>query len=234
MEAIILAGGLGTRLKEVVGQRPKALALINGRPFLDLLFKQLESFHMISKVVLALGVGAEAIIAHCKEKKDVDFSIENTPLGTGGALLYALNKVKTEPFLVINGDSYLDFSLEKLLMQHGNLQADMTLACVEVSNSSRFGALNFDSKTKRLYGFAEKERQKTQQGWINAGVYLMNRALLNSFPHRFPLSFEREVIPALLKKEVMVYSCSGLFVDIGTKESYFAAQHILKGVFHGN
>ena len=229
MDAIILAGGLGTRLRKVVPDLPKPLAPIGGRPFLDILLAQLGSFEEISSVVLSVGYQAEKIITAYSERKNVAFSVENAPLGTGGGLREALEQCQSEEVLVLNGDSYLDFSLAKLLKKYKNGSADLMIACRRVEDCSRYGHIQFDQESHRIWAFEEKTEQACP-GWINAGVYLMKRNLLLDYSRGTPLSLEKDILPKLLEKQVFGYLSSGLFIDIGTEETYLQAEKMLIGV----
>lgn len=214
-DCIILAGGLGTRLKETVPDLPKPLAPIRGRPFLDILLSQLQPLPL-KKIILAIGYKAEHIQAYYKDT--VQFSIEEQPLGTAGALFQALKKTTTPYVLVLNGDSYLEFSFPD--MQKPG--ADLVIACIERENGSRFGQIAVDQEG-RIRAFTEKS--SCTSGLVNGGIYWMRRDLLQDFPHAF--SLEKEVFPAILDRQVFASICRGKFIDIGTKESFFEAQKIL-------
>lgn len=233
MECIILAGGLGTRLREVVADVPKPLAPIEEIPFLAYLFAQLATFPEITRVILAVGYRAEALEAYVKDLKlpfALSLSREGRPLGTGGALLQAMALCKGSTFLVLNGDSFLDFALTPFLAHHRQLKGSMTLCSQEVEEVERFGALEFDARTFRLGLFGEKARRG--RGWINLGIYLMERELLSVLAPLGPaFSLEQEGFPLLLEKGVFCYPCVGVFCDIGTKESYAEAPFRLKSAF---
>lgn len=225
IDAILLTGGLGTRLAQTVPHLPKALAPIQGTPFLQLLFEQLHASGLISKIILALGYKASAIQSYCQSLPyPIEFSIETTPLGTGGAILHALSKTTSSTLLVMNGDSFFDLSLSSFLAFHREQQSDFTIACREVEDASRYGAVEFDSR-QRIVSFSEKS-QSVKPGWINAGLYLIEKRVLSPFPHS-SLSLEKEIFPCLLTKKLFAYPHSGVFIDIGTQNSYFEAQEIL-------
>ncbi|MFA5250814.1 MAG: sugar phosphate nucleotidyltransferase [Parachlamydiales bacterium] len=240
MECIILAGGLGTRLKKTVPDLPKPLAPVNDQPFLALLLKQLAAFKKpkISKVILAVGYKAEAVQA-CFQKKfypfELLFSRESLPLGTGGALKKALSLCTQETVLALNGDSYLAFDPEKLFLAHSEKQADITLAYTEITEASRYGRLVLDP-AERILSFQEKPSQNTvlkpANGKINGGVYLIQKQILEQLPFKENQAFslEKEAFPIFLKKRFFACFASGIFIDIGTPESYLKAQQILKGI----
>lgn len=230
MEAIILAGGFGTRLQEVVSDVPKPLAPICGYPFLDILFSQLKTCEGISKIILAVGYKAHLIVSHCE--KHIPplphlYSFETSPLGTGGALRKAIEFASSSDVLVMNGDSYLDFSWEAFLQTHEKSKADMTIACLKVKDVSRYGQICFDPATGQIKEFVEKGKS-AGEGWINGGVYLLKRELFMEMPTGVPFSLEVDGMPLLSTKKTFTYPCSGPFIDIGTKESYFDAQSVLK------
>lgn len=217
IDVIILAGGLGTRLRDTVPDLPKPLAPINGRPFLDILLNQIKPLP-ISKTILAIGYRATQIIDYYKSSS-LEFSIEDTPLGTGGALKKALEKSVAPYLLVMNGDSYLDFSLQALLQKN----ADLVIACREVENASRYGKIKIEANG-RISSFSEKSPIQ-EKGIINGGIYLMKRNLLDAFEGVF--SLEQDVFPKILEKDVYATLCHGKFIDIGTKDSFFEAQTLL-------
>lgn len=220
MDIIILAGGLGTRLREVVSDVPKPLAPINGKPFLDILLHQLHQFSQKAQLILSIGYKKEAFKSrypHCL------FSEEETPLGTGGALKKALTLTKTPDVLVLNGDSYFDVDLVEMVRSYFHSGADITMASRKVEDISRYGAVDFDAQ-QRVKAFIEKEASKLP-GWINGGIYLLKKNLLDSFPDT-PFSLEKEGFPNLLQKRFFAYPASGTFIDIGTKESYHQAQEM--------
>lgn len=232
MEAIILAGGMGTRLQEVVPDVPKPLAPVCGRPFLEFLFSQLHACQGISKIILAIGYKAHLIVSHC-EKHTPPFphlySFETSPLGTGGALRKAAEFASSEDVLVLNGDSYLDFNWEEFQKVHESNHADMTIACLKVPDIQRYGHVIFDPVTFRIIRFEEKKNVQGE-GWINGGVYLIKKELLMQMPKTISFSLEKEGFALLSKKRIFAYPCTGTFIDIGTKESYKAAQTILGSV----
>ena len=224
MDAIILAGGLGKRLRDIVSDVPKPLAPIQGKPFLDILLAQLDN--RVERVILAIGYQSEKIKEYYRNASLI-FSEEEVPLGTGGALKQALQLAHSSLVLVMNGDSYFDVDLESMLAFHLASQAHLTLACREVEDVSRFGSISFD-ENQRISAFREKEAG-AGKGWINGGIYLMDKNLLDSFPDT-PFSLEQEGFPHLLKKRVFAYPSAGKFIDIGTRDSYYQAQELLCNV----
>ncbi|MDR3623861.1 MAG: nucleotidyltransferase family protein [Chlamydiales bacterium] len=229
MEAIILAGGLGTRLKEAVPDLPKPLAPINGSAFLDILLKQLSLFQIISKAILAVGYRANQIIDHYAQYKSLiplAFSLEETPLGTGGAIKKALSLTTSELVLILNGDSYLDFSLSALIHKQQEMDADIVFTSLEVEDVSRYGKLVIDKENNRILSFEEKSAQK-EKGSISGGVYLAKRSIFNSLSFGDVFSLEKDLFPSLLQKKIYTSPCAGTFIDIGTPDSFKRAQTLL-------
>ncbi len=224
VDCIVLAGGLGTRLRDTVPNQPKPLASINGTPFLEILLRQLTASQLVKKTVLAIGYKAEAIVEHFSGTEGIEFSIEQEPLGTGGAVQLALSHTISNPVLVINGDSFLDFSLEQMLLFHEQKKAGITMAYTHVENADRFGRLEIDSHSQRILSFREKA-EGAEPGPINGGVYLIQRNLLIDHQQSSPFSLEKEFFSYV--EELYGFPCSGTFIDIGTRDSYFAAQRLL-------
>lgn len=226
--AVILAGGLGTRLVSLVPHLPKALAPIQGTPFLDILLRQMEESKMFAKVVLALGHKAENIEQFVKESSysfAIELSIERSLLGTGGAILQALPFVDDECFLVLNGDTYCNVSFPSFLQFHQEKKAALSIACREVKDAERYGTVKMDS-AQRIIGFEEKSA-KVKAGWISTGVYWMQRSLFTGIQPGV-YSLERDFFPQFLNRPVFAYCNTGAFIDIGTPVSYLDAQEILK------
>ncbi len=221
--AAILAGGKGTRLQSAVSDRPKALAEIGGRPFLAWLLDRLAAAGIVD-VALCTGYRAEQIenaFGASYQGLRLIYSRETQPLGTGGALRLAAPKIPSDPVLVINGDSAVDADLAELVAWHRAHGAAGTLLLAHVDDARRYGRVRLDD-TGRVLEFAEKS-EREEPGWINAGVYVLGRDLLDSIsPHR-EVSLEREVFPAWIGRGLFGHRGQGRFIDIGTPESYAAA-----------
>ncbi|WP_353861935.1 sugar phosphate nucleotidyltransferase [Azospirillum formosense] len=202
---------------------PKPLAPVAGRPFLDHLLGAYAASGAVRHVVLALGHLADAVIRHYRDVPPplpVDWVVETEPLGTGGALLNALPATRTETVLVANGDSLIDMDIHALLAHHRASGAGLTLALTEVDDVGRFGRVLLDGS--RVAGFAEKAAGGGR-GAINAGVYVLDRALLAGRPPG-PLSMEQDIIPRLVAEgRVQAVTFHGAFIDIGLPETYAEA-----------
>jgi D-glycero-alpha-D-manno-heptose 1-phosphate guanylyltransferase len=230
IDAIILAGGLGTRLRAVIDDRPKVLAPINDRPFLDFILDALSKFNLTGRVVLAIGYMAEKIIEqygwNSKYPFEIQFSIEDKLLGTGGGIKRALALTTTEQVLVLNGDSFAEVDLYGLIKSHDESGAALTMTVVEVENASRFGRVVL-GKDGKVVSFLEKTSEG-EEGYINAGIYLFQRDLFNDIIAGVPLSLERDLMPLFIRKGVHGFVTKGKFIDMGTPESYSAANFFFR------
>lgn len=228
--AIVLAGGLGTRLRSVLADRPKVLAPVAGAPFLVHLLRQLERSG-VREVVLATGHGGdqvEAFLARAPWRGgEVRCVREEEPLGTGGALAFAMREAGIDrPFLALNGDTFFGGDLRQLDQHDG----PVLLALARVPDARRFGrvALADGADPVRVEGFEEKGFA-TGPAWINAGVYRIDPdALTGIVPDTF-VSFERDVMPALVVRGTVsaVRFPEAPFLDIGTPEDYDRAAAVL-------
>jgi D-glycero-alpha-D-manno-heptose 1-phosphate guanylyltransferase len=222
--AVILAGGLGTRLRNVVFDRPKALAVVCGKPFLTYILDQLICVG-ITEVVLCTGYLGEMVESTFGEHYGplhILYSQEPSLLGTAGALRHALPKIHSETLLVINGDSYCDTDYPTFLNWHMHKKTQASIVLTEVDDTSRYGRVIFD-KDGRVLHFGEKENHQGS-GWINAGIYLIARILLENLPQNTPLSLERDVFPSWIGSILNCWCSSGVLLDIGTPESYAFAE----------
>lgn len=222
--AAILAGGAGTRLSSVIGDRPKALALVAGRPFITYLLDKLEKSG-IKMTVLCVGFGAAEIRnelgAWYRDMKLV-YSEEPSPLGTGGSLRKALPYLNSESILVLNGDSYCGASLKNFIHWYEDLKFEAGILLTESENISRFGSVSI-MNDGRIVSFNEKVSDG-KSGLINTGVYLFSKNLLIALPENKNISLEREVFPKWSKERKLGgFSVKSPFIDIGTPESYAAA-----------
>jgi len=228
-EAVILAGGFGTRLSGVVKDLPKALAPVNGKPFLNYQLDYLQVFG-IEKVVLSVGYLHEKIIHNYGDKYgdiDIAYAIEKEPLGTGGGLKLALEKVEGPLVFALNGDTFFQIDYLKLLNSHRSKESKFSLVLREVEDVSRYGCIERD-ENHRITGFWEKN-QKSGAGLINGGVYVINKRffLQQNLPDKF--SLEKDFFEKVYKTE-KIYGilCRQYFLDIGIPEDYAKAQDDFK------
>jgi D-glycero-alpha-D-manno-heptose 1-phosphate guanylyltransferase len=227
VRAFIICGGAGTRLRPVLADRPKSMALIGGKPFLQLLLERLTS-QGVNDVILGTGYMAEKIEGYfdCGSKlaMRIHYSREYEPLGTGGSLKLA-EPLISDPVLVLNGDSYVEWSLVPMLELFRAKDADMVIVLHAVSDVARYGSVALDNDG-RITQFLEKGLQ-TGHGLINAGVYLLRKQIVHEFPAGTAISLERDVFPRLLNRGVYGLVCPGLFIDIGVPDDFKRAQALL-------
>lgn len=222
-EAVILAGGFGTRLRGVVDGVPKPLAPVAGRPFLAWMLDALAG-QGLRRVVLAtgyLGEQVEAVLGSTWRGMTLAYSREPKPLGTGGALALALHEVLGDATFVLNGDTWLELDYAAFGSVVSNAAARLGVALAEMPDVSRYGAARLDGT--RVAGFDEKGGSGA--GFINAGVYWMRCDLLEGFQPDMPFSFERGVLmPTVLREPVVGFTDTYRFVDIGVPEDLLRAQ----------
>ena len=224
-EAIVLAGGFGTRLRGVVDDVPKPLAAVAGRPFLAWLLDALAT-QGIRRVVLATGYRGEQIEAACGTSwrgMALAYSREPEPLGTGGAIALALSHVAGEACFVLNGDTWLQLDYQRFGAAARASGARLAVALAAVPDVARYGAVRVAGA--RVEGFNEKGQ--SGPGLVNAGVYRIARSLLADFPAGTPFSFERDVlVPAVAREAVAAFVATQGFIDIGVPEDYRRAQSL--------
>jgi D-glycero-alpha-D-manno-heptose 1-phosphate guanylyltransferase len=228
-EAIILAGGFGTRLQSVVNDLPKPMAPVNGQPFLNYQLRYLKHFGM-QKVILSVGHLHEKIKDHYKnefEGLELDYSIEKDPLGTGGGIRLALEKCRSNSVLILNGDSFFDIDLNRFIGEHSAEKADCSLALREVENAARYGTVELEGS--RITSFKEKTGRNTK-GIINAGIYVLERTVyLQNTPSSENFSIEKDFFEKNLNSlNICGFVHEGYFIDIGIPEDYSKAQHDFK------
>jgi D-glycero-alpha-D-manno-heptose 1-phosphate guanylyltransferase len=223
MEAIILAGGLGTRLRGVIGEAPKCMAPVAGQPFLAYLFRYLEQ-QGCSRVVLSLGYQHQAVLDFLEKTRwpfEIVWVIEDTPLGTGGGIRLALQAAREASVFVLNGDTFFDVDLQAFQEFHQQQPGETSLALKHLFDFDRYGTVQLQDK--RITAFEEKQPRK--EGLINGGVYIINREsfLSRSLPEQF--SFEKEYLESLV--DTGIFSglvAPGYFIDIGIPADYERAQ----------
>jgi D-glycero-alpha-D-manno-heptose 1-phosphate guanylyltransferase len=226
-KAVLLVGGMGTRLRSVLQSVPKPLASMGNRSFLELLVRQLRS-HGLRRLVMCTGYLPEQIQTVFGDGRNwdvmIEYSKEPSPLGTAGALKLAQASLETSrDFLVMNGDSFLEADLHELFQFHRRRGGLITMAVCRTEDASRFGTVRVD-RDSRVTGFGEKTGEHVP-GLVNAGIYIFNRQVLDHIPEG-PCSLERQVFPQMLGKGVYALEQKGMFIDIGTPEDYARARAI--------
>lgn len=237
-DVVVLAGGLGTRLQTVLPPGlPKVLAPIGNRPFLRLLIDRLYEAGA-RRIVMALGYGADAVVTFLREEGwpvDLELltSIESTPLGTGGALRHALPLLKSKTEVVMNGDTVVELDYNRMLIFHRGCGARITLALAQVPDASRYGRVKTDMDG-RVIEFGEKSSKPGEPGSINAGVYVLERDVIEAMPASTAISWERDVLPPHCGRGLYAFASGGSFIDIGTPHSLLAAATVLSRDMPGN
>jgi D-glycero-alpha-D-manno-heptose 1-phosphate guanylyltransferase len=225
MQAIVLAGGLGTRLRGVVPDLPKPMAPVAGRPFLAWVLDRLVESGFES-AVLAVGYRHEAIHEHFGDDyrgMALRYSVESTPLGTGGAIRLADEHVSAYPVFVLNGDTFLELDYRAMLDAHQRARASLSVAVCRVADVGRYGALEIEND--RIHGFLEKGGDGP--GLINAGVYLLAAEVLQQIPVGQPFSFEQQLlVPRVTEIRPLAFRTEGRFIDIGIPEDFERAQQM--------
>ncbi|MDO4769120.1 MAG: nucleotidyltransferase family protein [Brachymonas sp.] len=225
MEAIVLAGGFGTRLRQVVADVPKPMAPVAGRPFLEILLESLMR-KGFSRVVLSLGFMAEKISSYFGSRfagLELSYVVEDAPLGTGGAIRLAMTACAQDHVFVFNGDTYLDLEV-MLLEQQWQANRHPIVVAREVPDTARYGRLVVHGG--RIISFAEKGIAGF--GLINAGCYVLASNALAEFPLCQAFSIESDYfVPEVARATVEVFVTEGMFIDIGIPEDYYRAQALL-------
>jgi NDP-sugar pyrophosphorylase family protein len=229
VDVVVLAGGLGTRLGAVLPELPKILAPIAGRPFLDYLLEWLAG-QGSRRVILALGSRAGAVLrhleAHSFKPLEIVTAVEPHPLGTAGAIGFALPSLASDPVLVMNGDTLVDADLTAFVTSHRRDGAAASVLCARVAHPQRYGSVEIDSAGK-VARFREKN-STAAPSWVNAGVYLFNRSVLTAIAKLERGSLERDVLEAMPAGSIHAFKSPGRFLDIGTPESFDTAAAFLE------
>lgn len=232
LSALILAGGLGTRLRAVVADRPKVLAPVSGRPFIEWLLDQLHAAG-VRHVIVSTGYRAEMVreaLGDSFGELTLTYSQEPQQLGTGGAVQHALPHITSSRLLIMNGDSYCDVPLRSFIEWHLGSEARLSMVLTAVADAGRYGRVEVDAE-QRITAFREKQ-QGSGPGLVNAGIYLAERSILAQLSgYTPPFSLEREVFPQQVGGRFFGFDAGSVrFIDIGTPESYAEAQQLFSTV----
>jgi D-glycero-alpha-D-manno-heptose 1-phosphate guanylyltransferase len=227
IQALILCGGLGKRLQSVTQNNQKVMAAVNDKPFLDILIGYLKS-QGIQNIVLCAGYKAEAIEDYYRKNAqglNIKFSTEKEPLGTGGAIKNARAFVESDPFFVLNGDSFCPVDLKLFLQYFYEKKAQTCLAVSQVDESKDFGGIVLN-KNFEIVSFKEKEIEA--MSYVNAGVYCFSKNIFNLMPKENKFSIEIDFFPKLIGQKFFGFIVDKAFYDIGTPERYIEAQKVFK------
>jgi NDP-sugar pyrophosphorylase family protein len=224
VDVVVLCGGIGSRLRTIVDDRPKPMAQINQQPFLDILIDYFCGFGF-RRFVLCTGHMSEIIQDYyCPRSSSLEFviSYEQTPLGTAGSIKNAENFIKSDPFLVTNGDSFCPVNLSEFYDFHLLKQARMSMAVVESEETANSGLVTLDN-SQRIIGFEEK-KVKVRTGYINAGIYFFQKNVLSLIPENTKYSLEYDLFPRLTNLDSLAFVSHEELIDIGTPERYERAR----------
>lgn len=223
MTVAILAGGFGTRLAPVFPERQKTIAPVVGQPFLAYILSQLHkaTFTHVIICISHLAHQIQETFDNQYKSLAIQYSQELSPLGTAGAIRYALPLFRSETILVINGDTFCDINFQQFLQFHKQKKAKTSIALSRVSDTTRFGTVSLENDDT-IIGFQEKKSGRV--GLVNAGMYLMQRDGIAQIPEGKIISIEHDVFPRLVGKGLYGYKTKRTFLDIGTPESFRQAQ----------
>ncbi len=228
MQALILAGGLGTRLKTVVADKPKALSPIGNKPFLYYVIDYLQK-KGITHITFSLGYLAEQIVNYLQinhSNLQYNYYIEEKPLGTGGAIKKCINLISANDFLIVNADTFFDVPLQQMFQFHSKNNNDCTIALKQMKNFDRYGTVEVDNESNII---SFKEKQPKQEGLINGGFVFLNKDCFIQHTKNLNevFSFEKDFLEKNLHQiKIKGFIGNGYFIDIGIPEDYLIAQNV--------
>lgn len=228
-DVVILAGGLGKRLHSVTNGAQKVLAKIGEKPFLEILMDYIAS-QGGRRFILCVGHGSDEVEKSFKNKgrsREIIFSREKSPLGTGGAIKQGSRHVKTDQFLAMNGDCFCEIDYKKMIAQHKENKAKATIAVAKVSDTRDYGTVVFRGQSLEIEAFKEKQ-SGLQEAYVNTGTYCLNRDIFSLRDTADKFSIEHDFFPYLIRQGFYVFIAENKFIDIGTPERYQWAQEHLK------
>lgn len=231
IDVLILCGGKGSRLRDVVKDKPKPMADIKGRPFLDILIDHMAAYGF-QRFILCAGYKGEIVRGYYRNKHstfDILISQEIKPLGTAGAIKNAQSLIRNDPFLVMNGDSFCSFDLRMFINFYKNKKASFLMALVKAKGAQDYGVVNIDA-SKRIISFNEKVKAK-RDSFINAGIYLLEKNIFSLIAPEKKLSLEYDIFPKIVNERFYGYITEGELIDIGTPDRYAKAKIDLNYVF---
>jgi len=223
MQCLILAGGRGERMRPLTDEIPKVLLPVAGKPFLQWQIDYLKNYG-IKEIILAVGYKAEKIENYFgngeKFGVKITYSREKEPLGTGGAIKNAENLIKNNKILVLNGDSFVDIDIKKMLEFHQKKKKPITIAVRKTKDVNRYGSVLIN-KDSIVTSFQEKKEKNgdIKECFINAGVYIFQKKILKYFPLDRCVSLEKEIFPKFVNK-ITAFKINGYFIDIGIPKDY--------------
>ncbi len=226
IDVVILCGGLGVRLRPVISDRPKVLAKIGDAAFLDILLNNLAKYEL-KNIILCVGYMKEQIKAHFNSNKNynIKFSEEDEPLGTGGALKKARPLIKSNPFIVLNGDSVCNITFREFFEFHINKKGILSMVLARSKKVQDFGSVALNS-SQRIMSFKEKVTC-TDECLVNAGIYLMQKEVFSYMPDENHFSLEYDLFPKLIHDNCYGFITESELIDIGTPERYEKAINLI-------
>lgn len=232
IDVVILCGGLGKRLRPAVKNKPKALAKIGEKAFLDILIGMVLS-HGLKRIILSVGYLKEQIMEHYVSRRDCDivFSEENVPLGTGGAVKKTKNLLKGDSLLVMNGDSICDVDLNEFYRFHdkNNNMLSMLVVKSRMDSEQDKGVVEIN-ELNRVVAFREKAKVSKENFFVSGGMYFMRNDIFSHMPAANNFSLEYDFFPKILDKGVYGFLCDNEVIDIGTPERY---ENVRGGLYRG-
>ncbi len=221
IDAVVLCGGLGKRLRSEIGESQKVMAEVKGEPFLNIILEHLKK-QGVERIILCTGYKADNVEDYYRKNNfglTIEFSKEDKPLGTGGAVKHAQGLIKSNPFFVLNGDSFCEVDFPALVKFYQKKKAGAALVVSQVQDSKDFGGITLDG-SNRITAFQEKQGV---DAYVNAGVYCFNPNIFALMPETDQFSLEYDVFPKILDKNVFGFLIEKPFTDIGTPERYKTA-----------
>jgi len=232
MKVVILAGGPGVRIREVSDNLPKVMLPVDGKPFLEYIVSNLTA-QGLRNIILSVGYKSQIIEDYFRCGSwlgaNIEYSREERPLGTGGALIKALDLIPDSSFLAMNGDSYFDVVFSRLIQFHKIKRALCTIYLINQKDKKRYGSVFLDGNSK-ITEFKEKVVESdNQKHYISAGIYCLEKAIFADYPPDKYISVEETIFPRLASAGRM-YGIIGkeTFIDIGIPDAYYSAEQILK------
>ena len=228
IDVIILVGGKGSRLRELISDRPKPMAEINGEPFLNILISYISSYHLV-RIILCVGHMSYYMRKHYEKKQyplEIVFSSEDRPLGTAGAVKNAEKLIRTSPFLVMNGDSFCSVNLTEFIGFHTSRKAVASMVVAPANDkSSDYGSLEMN-ELHEIIRYEEKKSGQMRR-CINGGIYLFEKEVLSKIPEDKNYSLEYNLFPALVNNKFYGFETLEPVIDIGTPERLERARKLL-------
>ncbi len=230
IDVVVLAGGLGTRLRSIITSVPKVLANVDGRPFIYYLLDSLCNIG-ICRVILSTGYQADQLeksLGVQYKSIHISYSKESTPLGTGGALRFATKYIEKDLVLVMNGDSFVDVNYGDFLSWHVDRGVEVSIVVKTVVGENRYETVILDPESNIVEIVGRNAKARDKQSFINAGVYLIQKRSLQKLPKRQVSSLEKDFLPLFVGADLSGYYTNGAFIDIGTPESLKRAPRFFK------